>query len=260
MKQLIAILGTFCALTTLSAEVKVAPSLTPIYEEILECNNGTLFLIDVGGTLLIHKDPVLHTSHEKWKAEWFQEHYPNLTLEEKIPLIRAVETDKRCWVLSAAWPDLIEKAQERQIKSIAFTKCLIHPSLVNLRLDWLKSFGLDFHDDLNELPYQNDLFIYTNGVIQTGQKLKGPVLKEVLSKLKERPLKIVFVDDRLEQVKSVEEACKEMNIPFVGFHYTAFEASPSLDEAIANKQLEILAKEHRWVSHEDLTPATQNTE
>ncbi len=253
MKQLIIILGAFCALVTLSAEIRVAPNLDSIYEEIPQCDSNTLFLIDVGGTLLIHKDPVLHTSHEKWKAKWFQEHYPHLTLEEKVPLIRAVETDKKCWLLSDTWPNLIEKAQTHQIKVVAFTKCLIHPSINNLRLDWLKSFGLDFHDDLHELSHQNDLFIYTNGVIQTGQKLKGPVLKEVLSKLKKLPEKIVFVDDRIEQVNSVEETCKEMNIPFVGFHYTAFEASPYLDESIAHKQLETLVKEHKWLSQEDFS-------
>ena len=47
----------------------------------------------MGRTLLIHKKLVLHTKHEKWKAECFQEHYPNLTIEEEILLIRTVETD-----------------------------------------------------------------------------------------------------------------------------------------------------------------------
>lgn len=248
---MIAILGTFFALTSLFAEVRSASNLDPIYEEVLQCSSDTLFLIDIGGTLLVHKDPVLHISHEKWKARWFEKHCPNLTLEEKMPLICAVELNENCWRLPDAWPDLIEKSQTRQIKTLAFTKCLIHPSMNDLRLDRLKSFGLNFHDDLNELPHQNDSFIYTNGVIQTSQKLKGPVLKEVLSKLNERPVKVVFVDDRLEQVQSVEETCMEMNIPFVGFQYTAFEEPPLLDEAIAHKQLETLVKEHKWVSHED---------
>lgn len=252
MKQLIAILSIVSALSTASAEIQVTPTLTPLYEEILSCDSSTLFLIDIGGTLLVHKDAVLHVGHEKWRSQWYQKHYPNLTLEEKIPLIRTVETDTRSWALSNNdWPNLLEDAQERKIKTVAFTKCLLDPSINHLRLNWLKSFGLDFSDDLSELAYQNELFVYTCGVIQTDQKLKGPVLKEVLGKLKELPKRVVFIDDRMAQLKSVEETCKEMNIPFIGFHYTAFENPPHLDEAIAHEQLETLIKEHRWITFED---------
>jgi hypothetical protein len=249
MKSLItALFAALCTLATLPAEVREAPNLNPIAEEILSCDSNSLVLLDVGGTLVIPKDPILHVSHEEWKAKWFQEHYPDLTHEENVLLIRAVEQDNSHLRLTDNWPELIKKAQASNIKMVAFTKCPIN----HIRLDWLTSFGLYFLDELKELPYQNDSFTYTSGVIQTDQKIKGPVLKEIVSKLNQRPSKIVFVDDRINQVKSVEEACKELNIPFVGFHYIAYEASPYLDEEIAHIQLETLVKEHKWISQEDI--------
>jgi hypothetical protein len=258
MKQLILLLGACCLFITLSAEIRVAPNLTTIYEEIHQCSSNTLFLIDIGGTLLIPKDPALHVGHHEWRVKWFKDHYPNLTSQEKIALIYVLEDINDNWLLTDNWPDLIKQTYKLNINTVAFTKVLMDPSREHLRVERLKQFGLVFQDVLNELPNKNELFTYGHGVIQTGQKLKGPALKEVLSKLKKLPMKILFVDDRLEQLKSVEDTCKELHIPFIGFHYTAFETPPYLDEAIAHKQLEFLVKEHQWLSYEKAASAHSN--
>lgn len=235
------------------ADIRAVTSLIPIQKELETCNEDTLVLLDIGGTLLIRKDPVLHVSYENWKKMWFERHYPQMTREETFSLIRVVQESDTSWQLLDAWPELIHQAQKRKAKVVAFTKVLIDPSVQNFRgARLLMNFGLLIQDDLPELSDRGIQFIYEPGVIQTGEKFKGPVLKEVLQKVTKVPHKIVFVDDRKEQLESVQQACNEVGVPVVCFHYTSFENPPPLDEAVANYQLHALVKEHRWIPTEEI--------
>ena len=240
-----------------SSHVKTyaASSLLPIHEEIKISNEGTLVLLDIGGTLLHQRDPILHRDHEHWKKAWFERCYPQLSPEEKKELARVVEgflIKNDCgWQRLDKWPELVKQAQMQKIKVIAFSKVLTDPALQHALAIRLANFGIPIHDDLPELAGEKDQFIYAGGVIQTSEKLKGPVLKEAISKMTHSPHKIIFVDDRKEQVESVHLACQELGIPAVCFHYMGPSEPPALDEAIANYQLNVLVKEHRWVPSEE---------
>ena len=231
------------------AEVKKAPSLEPIYQEIQLCNSDTLLLLDIAGTLVVHPDPVMHIGHDQWKSTWFKQNCPNPSKEDIIALELAVLNSP--WRLVENWPDLINNGQNRKIKVIALSRVFMDPYLDDFRIPWLAQKGLIFHDSLPELTGRWDLFSYSNGIIHTGEKRKGPVFAEILRQLKTVPRKVIFVDDRIEQIESVEAACKDACIPFIGFHYTAFETVPDLDESVANMQLQILVKEHKWIPSKD---------
>lgn len=232
--------------------IHTTASLEPIYQELGHCDEKSLVLLDVGGTLLEFKDPVLHTCHEEWKSAWFRKNCPNLTKEDKVSFVRIIEEGKENWRLVDKWPDLIAWAHRQQIKVMAFTKVTMDPSLADVRIAKLAHFNLVFGNALPELEAGGNLFTYSHGVIQTGAKLKGPVLQEVLQKIKDLPTKIIFVDDRKEQVESVEQACQEAKIPCACFHYTAAEIVQPLDESVAAYQLQTLVQERRWVPAEEV--------
>jgi hypothetical protein len=119
-----------------------------------------------------------------------------------------------------------------------------------LRSKRLKIFDLPFKDDLSELS-SGDSFEYADGVIKTEAALKGPVLKEILQKLPKLFNKIIFVDDREEQIQSVESHCCDMGIACIAFHYVPFQQSPPLNERIAEYQLKTLVNEYRWISDDE---------
>lgn len=229
------------------AEIQTVSSLEPIQQEILNSTKQTLVLLDVGGTLLDYPDAVQHQAHDNWKYHWFQTHCPNMSKEEKIALDRIILTTLHKWkLLDARWPKIITETQDHGLKIVAFTKVSLDPSTQGSRAKILKGLGLPFKNDIPELS-KGDLYEYSEGVIETGQPLKGPVLKEVLSSLSARPEKIIFVDDRLNQIKSVDDACKELKLACIAFHYVPSTKPPQLNEAIADYQLSTLVNEHRWV-------------
>ena len=63
------------------------------------------------------------------------------------------------------------------------------------------------------------------------------------------PEKIIFVDNQLKNVLSVEAKCKELGIDYTGIHFTKLDNKPSmqLDKKIAEKKFEILLAESRWI-------------
>src|SRR5262249_21251501 len=82
---------------------------------------------------------------------------------------------------------------------------------------------------------------FYQGIIFAKHIAKGELLKRLFQDLDYAPSLILFVDDKREQVESVEAALKDSNIPFVGFWYKR----SALDRAdfnpiVANIQLEAL--------------------
>lgn len=61
---------------------------------------------------------------------------------------------------------------------------------------------------------------YRNGIYYSNHMEKGLFLKKILEDSGYRPKNIVFVDDKLDSLKTVDEAMKELSIPFTGFWYT----------------------------------------
>ena len=241
-------LGCACAA---HAEIRKTASLEPIQKEILNSPKETLVLLDVGGTLLAYPDAVLDPSHESWKYEWFQAHCPTISREEKIACDRIILGSLGRWkLLDAKWPELIVQAQDHGAKVVAFTKVALDPSVRGSRAQVLRTLGIPFKDELPELT-KGKSYEYAMGVIETEYPAKGPVLKELLSSLVTHPKKIVFVDDRMKQIKSVDDACRELGIPCTAFHYIPLANAPQLNEKIADYQLSTLVNEHRWVSERE---------
>jgi hypothetical protein len=238
------LLGHFCAGYS---EIRTASSLELIQQEIANSPKKTLVLVDVGGTILAYPDAVLYPAHEAWKYDWFQTHCPTISKEEKIACDRIILRTLGTWkLLDARWPEVVIQAQDHGVQVVAFTKVALDPSTIGSRARVLADLGIPFKNDLPELS-KGRSYEYAQGVIETEYPLKGPVLKEILSSLSTHPEKIVFVDDRMKQIKSVDDTCKELKIPCTAFHYVPITNAPQLNEKIADYQLSTLVHEQRWV-------------
>ena len=242
------------------AEIQTVSSLEPIQQEIANSPKETLVLLDVGGTLLAYPDAVLYPAHEAWKYNWFQTHCPTISREEKIAFDKIILGTLSKWkLLDALWPEVVVRAQNHGAKVVAFTKVAMDPSMRGSRAQILQDHGIPLKNDLPELS-KGLSYEYAQGVIETEYQLKGPVLKEILSSLSTRPKKIIFVDDRIKQIKSVNDTCLELEIPCMALHYVPITDVPQLNEKIADYQLFILVHEHRWVPDSEARLALEKRE
>ncbi len=141
--------------------------------------------------------------------------------------------------------------------------CGIIPSLEDWRIDHLKKHNIDFSRAFAvnfELGDHNDKrALFKSGVLCADKQDKGPVLLAFLEKIRYKPSRIIFIDNKLEYLKSVEEALQETKIEFTGFHYTAVEDRPCIvDEKLAEFQLLHLIQTDRWLTHQEARAMLSN--
>jgi FMN phosphatase YigB (HAD superfamily) len=127
----------------------------------------------------------------------------------------------------------------------------------------LNHAGIDFKNAKipEKLKALDDKY-FNDGIIFASHIKKGDLFKHLFKDLNYTPPLILFVDDNLEQMQSVEAAAKEVGIPFIGFWYrrSAIDRK-DFNPMVANIQLEALLLKGEIISDEaakDLSQAGQN--
>jgi len=94
--------------------------------------------------------------------------------------------------------------------------------------------------------------IFKKGCIFAARQEKGPILGKFFEALEYTPKKVVFVDDRLSCVESVEKELNSRGITNVCFHYGgAHHLDIPFDKETVKKQLDRLIKDGAWLSEEN---------
>ncbi len=96
-----------------------------------------------------------------------------------------------------------------------------HEELLSVSID----LSINPIQERNRTPLRN----YRHGILFCGASGdKGKILRTFLAEVYFRPELIVFIDDTLENLQSVESAAEVLGIPFVGLHYCSKENISSL--------------------------------
>ncbi len=216
-----------------------------------ELKEGTLLVFDLDNTVM---RPAQTLGTDQWFEYLVKEYVGELMgagTPEETAVSQAIDKALLLWnkvqrvteiqLVEKETADIIQKAQKAKIPVMALTA---RPSdLIETTQKQLKSNGVDF--TINP-PYAKDLEFrdqvpaqFTKGVTYIGPKnVKGSALITFLKKIGLQPKKIVFVDDKVRHVKSVDASTSEAKIPSVCFRYGA--ADPivkQFDPKIAGVQL-----------------------
>lgn len=120
----------------------------------------------------------------------------------------------------------------------------------------LNQVGIDFRK--THIPWKSlDEPYFYEGIIFAKHFKKGDYLKRLIQDSKYSPPLIIFVDDKPDQVQSVEEAAKELGIPCIGFWYRHSEMNRNFDPEVANLQLESLLFKNEILSDESALELVQ---
>lgn len=176
-------------------------------------------------------------------SDYFKKRTVELLDRGLIGLFKTLESQKISVMALTQWQTgpygSIEKMEEVRLKE-----------LEQVNISFAKTTPFSDHEKIIEHISTNGPML-KSGVMLTGSADKGSVLKGVLSHhAKHGFKKIVFVDDRLDNLQVVEKACFELNIDFSGLHYTLAEAHPypQFNPQIEAIRFEILEKEGLWLT------------
>ncbi|MGI4775449.1 MAG: DUF2608 domain-containing protein [Janthinobacterium lividum] len=243
-----------------------APDLNEFEKYLSHADNQTLVVFDIDEVIFTSKDQVLNPNYKSYRD----------VLEKK--LAEQVDADKQKklnFLLYKLRPRVIVDPNilrifdfllRKNIKTIALTHCptgmIGGDNFEILRVAQLKNFGIDFSKllphvidvDLSTISTDIGTPQFLNGVILTGKIEKGIVLREFLRKIAFKPKQILFIDDRIENLLSVQSMCADLEIEYVGFEYTAVADTLPIpfDEERANLQFQILMQESIWLSDEQI--------
>jgi hypothetical protein len=228
-------------------------------------NVNSLVIFDVDEVLIYPENVVqLQIASPFWESSM-------IVLEqrlgkEKRDLLHSIMLLQSNWKLTDnIIPDIIYDLQLRKIKVLALTAFRGGKmGKINLVADWrnnnLKKHGIIFtstkyfpkkYFKINKLKTKNkeEVPIYKDGIIYANNLPKGQVLKAFLSEINFMPKEIIFIDDRISNIKNVENFCKTKNIHFLGIHYTNVMKKHSIfNKRIGEYQFYYLEHNHIWLS------------
>ncbi|MCH9621499.1 MAG: hypothetical protein S4CHLAM20_09190 [Chlamydiia bacterium] len=230
----------FCtAVSFLSAEIIESSTIADMdkYKE-----EGVLFLYDIDNTLVT-------LPQDLGTDQWFQERLKTnrSRIENKQ---KALDRTLNEWAafqqlskpieVEPGSDKIIKAQQDDHIMMMGFTTRGV--TMSRNTIIQLEELGIDFSRsaliDHDYLFVQGRSVIYRNGVLFTAATHKGTTLFSFLDKLGINPRKIVFINDKWDNLRAVEETCEKRKIPFIGLRYGYLdERVRAFDSAVTDKQI-----------------------
>lgn len=256
-----------------STKIISVSDLTKFNEAIAQANNQTLAIFDIDEVIFTSQDQVLHPNYRKYRNSYEEKYLSNLDASVSQNLNYVMYKTRSRTIVDPKILDIFKLIASNYIQAIALTHCSTgfidgEERYELLRIEQLKNFGIDFNalarniadTSFPEIAQDHGIPLFHKGVILTGLVDKGRVLKEFLMKTRIKPNKIIFIDDMMENLLSVEETCNELAIEFQGYEYNAVAntISPPFNDKLAQIQFDHLVKNRIWLNDSDAQKELDN--
>lgn len=268
--KIIFLVASFC-FTQLHSSIVSIQSFKEIYLELNKVDQDTLVVFDVDEVLITCKDVILrpcgsHFLPMSWK---------NIDRKEFIFLISIMINESQPMLVEPSTPWFVKELQAKGAKTMALTaartgKFGVIENAEDWRLQILKKLDIDFSNTFpknpliyfNQVKKESNYPLFKNGILFLGDEknTKGSLLIQFLEKMQWKPKKVIFIDDKMPHLISVETALNEAKISFQGYQYKGVEQLPKeFDEEIAEMQFDHLRKNHKWLSDSEVKKEKQSS-
>lgn len=251
--------GVFLIAASLGASIEQVRDLKRLEEEIRRLPRSALVVFDVDNTLLTPKDLSLKPCGQALRQLYLHPLSPKK--REQLQSIIGLEAEEM--LMDAKFPALIKQLQKAGVPVMALTALetgeygKIRDS-ESWRLSRLRQFDLNFKPSFaNNVPMtlteihatEGHYPTFKDGVLFSNRHCKGDVLIAFLDRIGLKPTVILFMDDTLKQLESVQSAAAARGIPFTGLHYVASTVVPAdYDPELGAFQFQYLVVHEQWLS------------
>lgn len=254
MKTLFQIVSLFFILSGYArSEVIEVKTITQTYQHL---KNADVVIFDLDNTLL---EPVQTLGSDQFFGyiEGLYEKQglsKEMAMSKALNLVTPIQPLSKVKTVESIMPDVISYLQYN--KKIVFALTSRPPAWEVGTSNQVASLGVDFSKTAPNIKiptnYQNQFGKFINGIffIAPGGD-KGTVLVEFLKLAKISARSLVFIDDKIKNVESVDNALKANSIRGTEFRYGAADARvQSFDSRIANIELVYFLKYRQFMSDE----------
>lgn len=200
-------------------------------------------LFDIDYTLTAPDHPMLQMAVIKQNKKVFREELEKFVGDEKklVPVLMVTEAPSK--LLDAEAPQLIQRLIALNVIVFGFTAIdtSVIPDIGEVpiwRLKELERLGIHFSDHTNScLPAKKIEFtqfpsfrgtypLYDQGILYANVTAsKGTVLRAFIENIGQKPARVILIDDTLENLQTVQKELDQLDIPFLGLHYTPNEST-----------------------------------
>jgi hypothetical protein len=239
-------------------------NLAPLKKALEEAKQNTLVIFDVDEVLIIPTDEFRLTHpYRKILVKNLQERLPYSNRELLFSIILN-QCDYRLvdpYILT-----ILAIIKNHRIPAIALTKSFVGnlgivESVSDKMIASLKKLQINFEElspikeeiPIPEMVKQGKSPLFKEGILMTAKLDKGEALNYLLQKANYYPSEILFIDNDISNLLSIQRICDNLLINFQGFEYrgATYIPEPTLNEAEEKLRFEILEKEHRWITNLD---------
>jgi len=236
-----------------------------VIKVIEQANSDSLVLFDVDEVIVMDNDEYRLT-HD-YRKELVSDIEKRLPEEQCKLLISVVLKNRKIRFVNSDILKIFTLLKEKNIPAMGLTKLPtgklgIIEDMIEWRVRELTELKVNFKEfsPLNDEIIVEDFNVgygkptLKDGIIYTAEYDKGDVLEYVLRKTNYFPKSIIFIDDIEENLLSLQKTCSKLKTNYQGFEFmgSAIVPEPDLDEQLEKIRFEILEKEYKWLTDEEL--------
>ncbi len=255
MKIFKTLLFTLVSYSSLSfGQILEVTNMKDIRKHFDNATNDTLAVFDVDMVLIQPKDPAFQMANMKRYSPIAKKVSAQLPKGKKEVFLGLMTVSSDSILVDPAMPTFIKTLQDKKVSTMALTanltgKFLHIPSMEKWRIECLKQLGINFSENapfskeivFHDLPtFRGNHSVFMEGAlfVNGSSCAKGDAFVVFLKKTGYSPKKIIFVDDREDNLKSLETALQEFNpaIEYTGLLFSGAKDYPST--VITEKEFE----------------------
>lgn len=236
-----------------------------VIEEIVKATKDSLVLFDIDEVVVMDDDEFRLT--HKYRDDLLIDIEKRLLKENFKKLLSVILKNRKARFVNPDILKIFSLLKEKNIPAMGLTKLPtgtfgVIEDMIEWRRNELASLNLDF---TCTSPLSDEILIdkfnagygtptLKDGIIYTAEYDKGSILEYVLRSTKYYPKSIIFIDDILENLESLQKICNNLKINYHGFEFTgsAIVPEPSLDAQLEKIRFKVLEEEYRWLNDEEL--------
>lgn len=254
---------------TVYAKIAKADSIAFLNKQIATLDDRDLVVFDMDEVLIVAIDAILHFKVEHLRKKLHANYLAHLPEDQLNHLFSHIWKNAKTTLVEPEIPSLIAALQAKGIKVIVLTAAPVGSfgtieDTMALRILELAEKGIDLSLAfpelatlvLHEFKKGKSSPTFRQGVILSHRFPKGKVLSSFLKRVKWKPRRLIFIDDLLTNVESVEMSLSKRGIDLQCWHYTAAERhQKEVDMAVAELQIRTLVEKGVWLSDEEAAAA-----
>lgn len=235
-------------------EITQVNTMQEVFDHFKEADCKTLAIFDVDMVLVQPSDPAFQMANMKRFNTIAKRIMQELPVEKQMIFLSLMTISSDPVLIDDEIPQFLQQLIRKEIPSMALTANLTGSfgtikNMEQWRAHSLRCLGIDFSktapysdpfifDDL--ALYRGNYSTYSNGILFVNGTVvsKGEAFLSFLAKTQISPNKIIFIDDREDNLKSLEAAIQKLGKPieYVGLHFIG--AQKYLSKMISESEFE----------------------